>query len=406
MAELAFWGAAVPTRARHPLLRRKSGWLLLAIVTLVHVVAVDQLAVDRFGWGVGDRSAPRIEVAFVRELNQSAPPAREAPATKAPTAPAAATALPAVASAPLAIASAPTKKTAPEPAPPPAEPRPPEPVAPPPPVVAGPPPVTPAPEGPAPRGEAVGSPSPPQSPPLASSEPALVAANAPLAQAFDWPPSTRLSYALNGYFRGPMKGSAQVDWLRAGSQYQVHLETSIGGGFFSRRIRSDGELGERGLAPRRFEGEQKLLFRAPRRWAQQFGPERATLGDGNEVPMLPGTQDEASQFVQLTWLFTTQPQLLKVGNAIEVPLAINKRIDRWIYDIKEEQTLYLPFGEVRAFYVKPRREAAGGVMTAEMWFAPSLQYLPVRILIRQDEATYVDLTLEKPPMQATTTATK
>jgi hypothetical protein len=42
----------------------------------------------------------------------------------------------------------------------------------------------------------------------------------------------------------------------------------------------------------------------------------------------------------------------------------------------------------------------GGDLTAEIWFAPTLQYLPVRILITQDDSTYVDLLLDKPPMQA------
>jgi hypothetical protein len=35
-----------------------------------------------------------------------------------------------------------------------------------------------------------------------------------------------------------------------------------------------------------------------------------------------------------------------------------------------------------------------------MWFAPSLQYLPVRILIRQDAQTYVDLLIDRLPEQA------
>ena len=60
----------------------------------------------------------------------------------------------------------------------------------------------------------------------------------------------------------------------------------------------------------------------------------------------------------------------------------------------------LPFGDVATFHVKPRRDAQGGDMTAQMWIAPSLQYLPVRILIRQDDQTFVDLMLEKPPLQA------
>ena len=208
-----------------------------------------------------------------------------------------------------------------------------------------------------------------------------------------------MSYLLNGHYRGPVEGRAQVDWLRSGTRYQVHLETSIGP-VLSRHITSEGELTERGLAPRRFDGEQKVLLRAPRRWTQQFGPERIVLGDGKEVDFQPGVQDEASQFVQLTWLFTTQPQLLQVGRTIEVPLALNRRIDRWTFEVVAEETLHFSFGDVPTFHVKPRREARGRDMVAEIWFAPTLQYLPVRILIRQEPDSWIDLTLEKPPLQA------
>ena len=111
-------------------------------------------------------------------------------------------------------------------------------------------------------------------------------------------------------------------------------------------------------------------------------------------------QDEASQFVQLTWLFTTQPELLQVGKSVSLPLALNRRVDLWTYDVVGQPTLYLPFGPVNTFHVKPRREAGNGVMTAEVWFAPSLQTLPVRILVRQDADSWIDLTLDKPPLQA------
>jgi hypothetical protein len=55
---------------------------------------------------------------------------------------------------------------------------------------------------------------------------------------------------------------------------------------------------------------------------------------------------------------------------------------------------------VPTFHVKPRREAQGGDLTAEIWIAPTLQYLPVRILIRDNKDNSVDLSLEKPPLQA------
>jgi hypothetical protein len=168
----------------------------------------------------------------------------------------------------------------------------------------------------------------------------------------------------------------------------------------SRHITSEGELTAQGLAPQRFDGEQKVLFRATQRWQLRFGPDRVVLRDGREQPTLAGVQDEASQFVQLTWLFTTQPERLKVGQSVEMPLAISRKVERWTYDIVAEETLRFPFGAVATFHIKPRREAQGGDLTPEIWIAPSLQYLPVRILIRDGKGNWIDLSLDKPPLQA------
>jgi len=376
-------------------MQRRAGWALLVAVTLVHVLAANELASDRFGEGASPTAIKRIEVAFVRDLQQAQPPQRAAVA--APAAAGAHVGLAAVSSAAPA-ASAPSAKL-PDEAPnnptPPAVPTPvptPEP-APLPPVAAAVPELRPA--------ITMDDPSAAiESAPVVA-EPALVDKSLPVAPAsaaFDWPPSTRLSYSLRGDYRGPVQGSARVEWLRSGTRYQVQLEAKAAL-ILTRRTTSEGELTERGLVPQRFEGEQSVLLRT-KRWRQQFLSDRVVLADGSEVPMQAGAQDEASQFVQLTWLFTTQPQLLRVGQSVDVPLVVNSRLDRWTYDIAEQQTLQLPFGPVETFHLKSRREAKGSDLTPEIWIAPSLQYLPVRILLRQGTAGHVDLLLERPPLQA------
>ncbi|MGH8678642.1 MAG: DUF3108 domain-containing protein, partial [Burkholderiales bacterium] len=73
----------------------------------------------------------------------------------------------------------------------------------------------------------------------------------------------------------------------------------------------------------------------------------------------------------------------------------------WQYDVVGEETLQMPFAQVPTLHVKPRRIAKpGGDMTAEIWFAPGLQYLPVRILVHQDAQTFIDLTLLRAPQQS------
>jgi len=373
-------------RAWRPPLLRPLGIALALAVTAVHLWISDELIEDRLGFGSAQQRMQRIEVAYVRELVLAPPPA---PPTAPPPRPAPRPRR-AVAKAPPASAPASTPPrdeiiTKVEPLPPPA---PPAPVPEPPPVAVA------APE------------AAPSAPEAASTPTAIVAtpaASAAIGTAFEWPPSTRLTYVLTGNYRGEVQGSASVEWIRAGLRYQVHMEAIIGASFaplLVRRASSEGELGEAGLTPRRFEGEQRVPFRV-RRWAMTFEPERVYLADGKETPTLPGVQDEASMFVQLTWLFTTQPQRLQVGRTVEMPLALPRRLEMWQYDIVGEEMLQMPFAEVKTVHVKPRRIAKpGGDMTAEMWFAPGYQYLPVRIRINQDADTFIDLQLQRPPQQA------
>lgn len=381
---------------------RRPGVLLTAlVVTAAHLWLSDDLLEDRLGFGAARETIRRMEVAYVRELAVAPPPEPVAMAPAAPTRPRRA-----AAAKPAKPASAPASAVQPSPADtqvakvepefvpmvpdaappivPPAEPAAAEPAAAPP--AAEP---TPAP--------AAAAPSP------AAVSPAATASTLPQAQPFDWPPSTRLGYQLAGNYRGEVLGDATVEWIRVGTRYQVHLEAIVGPPFaplLVRRASSEGELGDRGLAPRRFDGEQRVAFRS-KRWSIQFEPERVKLPEGREAATMPGLQDEASLFVQLTWIFTTQPHLLKVGQTIEIPLALPRRVEIWQYDVVAEETLSLPFAEVPTLHVKPRRPPRpGGDMTAQIWFAPGLQYLPVRILIHQDAQTFVDLVLKRPPQQA------
>lgn len=223
---------------------------------------------------------------------------------------------------------------------------------------------------------------------------------------FEWPPSTRLSYTLKGYYRGPVEGSAQVQWIKQDQRYQVHLDVSIGPDFaplMTRRMTSDGWVtSSAGLAPQRYEEETRVAMFRPRKKVIVFEPERVLLPDAPSAATLPGVQDTASQFVQLTWLFTTQPHTLQVGQSLEVPLALPRRVDRWAYDIVQQEVIATPVGEVAAYYVKPRRMTPqAGELVIEAWFAPTLQYLPVRLRIRQDDQAWVDLLLSRLPQQAT-----
>lgn len=220
------------------------------------------------------------------------------------------------------------------------------------------------------------------------------------SEAFEWPPSTQLRYDLMGNYRGPVKGWAEVNWLREGDHYQVKLELRVPP-LFGRRILSDGVVGPEGLSPRRYDQETEMLLRDTTHDTLVLDDDMVQLANGQRTRSLPGLQDTASQFVQMTWLFITQPELLKVGGTVEFPLALPRRVVPWRYEVVEQVALQLPFGEALCFHLKPAPGLSQpGELSVETWVAPSLQYLPVRILVRQSAETYLQLDLKSAPLQA------
>jgi hypothetical protein len=244
---------------------------------------------------------------------------------------------------------------------------------------------------------------PPAEPAIAQSVPQSAPPPDPAASAppaFQWPGSTRLTYVLTGNYRGEIHGTAQVEWVHIGTRYQVHLDVVVGLPFaplMTRRLTSEGQLTPQGLHPERYDEESKQAFRDRRRVAIRFEEDGIVMADGRRRERWPGVQDAASQFVQLSYLFTTQPLLLTPGRIVEVPLALPRSLDRWAYDVLPPEPVATPFGAVDAYPLKPRRAATRGDLSAEIWFAPTLAYLPVRIRIRQDADTFIDLVIKRRP---------
>jgi Protein of unknown function (DUF3108) len=375
----------------NPPWRRRSLWLAVLIAVLAgHAGMSVWLNEALAGWGDAQKAhLARMDVAFVKELAPAQLPVRVTAATAAsPTTQQRPRALrePAVVPPEPPASAVEPEVTAPEPT------------------------IAEAASSPqaasAPVAEAVSPVASAASDALLASAPASAPASPSTAvESFDWPPSTRLTYTLLGNYRGEVHGSARVQWVRRGDRYQVHLDVFIGPGFaplMSRRMTSEGVLSGQGLAPQRYEEITKLPFQSPRQIGMQFGNGTVTMANGQTREALAGLQDTASQFVHLAWLFTTRPGELRVGNEVPVPLALPRRMGRWVYDVVGEEVLNTPVGALNTFHLKPRRSESRpkGELSAEIWFAPTLQYLPVRIRMQQDADTYADLMLDAAPLQA------
>ena len=381
-----------------PSRRRRLGLVgLLLFVLAVHGCVTQQVLSSMVDSAAAQAMPPRIEVAYVRDMALTTPPPVAAPAAPPPAR--ARAARPArAASAPPVIAAGTAAPAAPEPAAPSAS----------------------TPLGdtttaaaatadagdigeslslPREAGAASASASASASESSTTALPASAAASGALA-AFEWPASTRISYALTGNYRGEVNGTAQVEWIRSGADYQVHLDLVVGPGIaplITRRMSSDGAITAAGLAPRRYDEDTRVMLRDRNRVTLRFEPGSVVLANGERRDTVPGVQDTASQFVQLTYVFSTRPELLRVGGTVDIPLALKNKVDVWTYDVVGEEVLATAFGPLPTLHLTPQRAPRPGDLSAEIWFAPQLRFLPVRIRIRQDAQTYIDLLISKRP---------
>ncbi len=216
-----------------------------------------------------------------------------------------------------------------------------------------------------------------------------------------WPQTTRVRYSAKGYYQGDIYGDATVEWVRQGNRYQMHMDVSLGLGLFSRKATSQGRIADQGVRPERYDEATKMPFRSTRRVTLVMGEDWVDLAQGQRTARLAGLQDTASQFVQLTYLFTTQPELTQAGQRIEFPLVFPRAVRAYAYQVQALEVVQTPFGALDALHVIPRRvEPKDRDLVAEAWFAPALGYLPVRIRIIQAEDVYIDLLIAARPQLA------
>ncbi|MDP3761602.1 MAG: DUF3108 domain-containing protein [Ramlibacter sp.] len=359
-------GGARLKHARGPLLA------LLAAVLLLHVLAIHWLAAQL---RQGSLLQPLATPMFTRVLSQQAPPA----VPVAPPVPAAARAKRAV------VASTRPVPAAPQPQPAASEPEP-APAA-----TASAPDERPRPAIEEPAVAAAPAPEPAASA-ASPAEPAASAPGAAMAGLDSWPADTRLNYRLGGQFRsGELHGSARVQWQREGERYQTRIDIDVTL-LASLVLTSQGEVTPQGLFPRVYE---ELRRSGPR--TAKLGEASVVLNDGRSVPRPEGVQDTASQFVELSHRFATGQEALEVGRSVSFWLARPGGVDLWTYDVVGRETLLsTELGAIDAFHLKPRRITnPRGNITAEIWVAPSLQYLPVRIRVSMGDGTYVDLMADR-----------
>jgi hypothetical protein len=206
------------------------------------------------------------------------------------------------------------------------------------------------------------------------------------------PGSVKLAYTVTGQ-QGvqPLQGVfGQVDWLQDGNNYDATLTLKL---LFKtlRAQRSSGTIGALGIAPDRFSDKRKSELTS-----QFVRTEGKVVFSNNKpsVPLLVGAQDRLSVWFQLGAMLAGDPSRFPAGRTISIQTVGASDADIEVFKVGDEETLSLPAGEVTARKLTrlPQREHDDKI---ELWLAPDLGYLPVRIKLTQEKGDFADMQLRE-----------
>jgi hypothetical protein len=208
----------------------------------------------------------------------------------------------------------------------------------------------------------------------------------PQVAAFAVPPSAHLHYKVTAQVKGmALSGEGDLIWRNDGHEYEARLE--VHAPFVRTRTQtSTGQVTAEGLEPVRFSDKNRS------EQAAHFERDKGKVSFSSnrpDAPLLAGAQDRLSVMLQLGAMIGGAPQKFPPGTEIAVQTADTQEAQGWVFTVEATEQLHLPGGSVSALKLirNPRKEYDQKV---ELWLAPRMDYVPVRLRLTQPNGDSVD----------------
>lgn len=203
---------------------------------------------------------------------------------------------------------------------------------------------------------------------------------------YRYPAPVRLKYDVRGKEKGfPFFANGELLWQHDGTSYDARLEISI---FLlgSRVQTSTGQLTPQGLEPRRFGDKVRSEV------AAHFERNKGKVvfsANTPEVPLQVGAQDNLSAWVQLASTLAGAQGRVPNGTKLTFLSVGPRSAETWTFTVGSLEKLELPGGEISAIHLQ-RTSSNEYDGRADLWLAPTMDYMPVRILVTWGEDHFAD----------------
>ena len=186
-------------------------------------------------------------------------------------------------------------------------------------------------------------------------------------------------------------GTAELNWQHDGANYALSLTASYFGipVFIQSSV---GQLTPQGLLPTRFSDKRFRKSEVAAHFNQTLGKITFSANTPDAL-LLAGAQDRVSVILQLAGLLAADPTKYPPGATLNLQTVSATEAEPWLFTVNEPETLNLPAGPQIALRLtrNPRREFDQKV---ELWFAPELNFEPVRFRFTETNGDYVNAQLQ------------
>jgi hypothetical protein len=190
-----------------------------------------------------------------------------------------------------------------------------------------------------------------------------------------------------------VSATTRLTWALDGAAYEARL-TSSAMGITLAELTSSGQLVRYGLAPRRYT--QKSGRRATTAANFDTAARRVTFSArSHERPWREGMQDRLSFQFQLMALAQHLPARFERGAVVVFPVASSDDVEDYRFVVVGEEPVRVGEQEIATIKLDRPRQAGGAGTRIEVWLAPSLNWLPVRLRFTERNNRVWENTLER-----------
>jgi hypothetical protein len=183
------------------------------------------------------------------------------------------------------------------------------------------------------------------------------------------------------------QGRAEMRWQQDGEKYALSLSASL---LMLEALtwKSTGAMSPQGLLPERFSDKRLRKSEVAAHFDRVQNKIIFSANTPNAL-LQAGAQDRISVILQLSGLLMADPARYPPGAIIPLQMVDATEAEMWVFSVNEPETLNLEGGSQIALRLtrNPRKEFDRKL---ELWFAPALGYLPVRLRQTQTNGDYFD----------------